>query len=152
MILLTKGEKGKNPKKRVGELGVAMNSWGFDYKILNFPDLELAYVPLKKMVDKVRNIVDKNKITDLVSFSPFELTYGFDHPDHNIAGEVTRLVSTGMSGHRGLRLWKSENNLQSSDFNLLLEQRIQYVQRFYPSQKIPKEVLEKIGESYINFR
>ena len=146
VILLTKGEKGNNPEKRISEFEIAMGWWGFDYKIFDFPDLELAYVPLKKMVDKVKSVVDENKITDLVSFSPFELTDGFDHPDHNMAGEVTRLVSTGMLGQRGLRLWTSSGK---SD---LIDERLEYARRFYPSQTIPREILEKIGESYINIR
>lgn len=146
MILLTKGEKGKHPRARMGEFERAMSSWGFGYTILNFPDLKLAYVPLEKMVKKVSEVVEEKGITMLVSFSPYELTFGFDHPDHNQAGEVTRLVSTGAAGRRRLWLWTSRGK------PMLVKERKWYAQRYYPSQDIPGRVLKHLGESYLVIR
>jgi len=143
---LTKGERGKHPELRVPEFVRAMSWWGFEYQILDFPDLGLAIYPLGKVVKKIGQIVNKLGISQLISFSPFELTIGFDHPDHNRAGEVTRLVSTAMTGSRGLWLWTSQGKLS------LTNERVQYVKRFYPSQNISKKILAQIGESYLKIR
>ncbi|MBI2465543.1 PIG-L family deacetylase [Candidatus Shapirobacteria bacterium] len=146
IILLTRGEKGKNPELRVGEFKKAMTWWGFDFTILNFPDRELSFLPIKEIVLETTKIIDRQMITSLMSFSPFEQTVGFDHPDHNVAGEVTRLVSVAMGGKRGLWLWRSSGK------SSLLDDRVAYVRRFYPSQDIPKRVLSQIGESYLKVR
>ena len=125
---------------------MAMNWWGFEYVILDFPDLGLAIYPLGKVVKKIGQIVNKLGISRLISFSPFELTIGFDHPDHNRAGEVARLVSTGMPGRRGLLLWTGQGMATSTD------QRMEYARQFYPSQVISREILEKVGEKYLIIR
>jgi len=92
-----------------------------------------------------RVIVDKN-ITALASFNPNEITFGFDHPDHNRVGEVTRLVSAGMTGERKLWLWTSGGK------SYLTKKRYEYAKKFYLSQRIPKIILKNIGESYLKIR
>ena len=81
-----------------------------------------------------------------VSFHPNEITPGFDHPDHNWVGEVTRLVSVEMRGERKLILWTSGGK------PYLTEERDKYARQYYHSQKISKSILETIGESYLKIR
>lgn len=130
----------------MGEFSRAMNWWGFDFEVFRFPDLELAYVPLRRMVKEVTLVVEKRKIDTLISMNPFELTYGYDHPDHNRTGEVARLVSTGMSGRRGLLLWTGQGEATNT------EARLEYAAQFYPSQVISRNILENVGEKYLVIR
>jgi LmbE family N-acetylglucosaminyl deacetylase len=128
------------------EFSRAMNWWGFDFEVFKFPDLGLAYVPLQRMVREVARVVEEKKLDTIISMNPFELTYGYDHPDHNRTGEVARLVSTGMPGRRGLLLWTGDGEATSTD------QRLDYAAQFYPSQVISREILEKVGEKYLVIR
>lgn len=144
--MLTRGEKGQNPEKRDVEFVRAMNWWGFDFVRYDFPDLELYDFPLRRMVERVSEDVATRKIDTLVSFSPFVLTPGYDHPDHNRTGEVARVVSTAMSGSRRLILWVDGGESSS------LDNRMKYVGDFYPSQVISREILEKVGEKYLVIR
>lgn len=146
IILLTQGELGGNVEVRKTEFNLAMQFWNFDNVKLNFPDMKLVYFPLEKMVDSVTKVVADKNITILVSFNPYEITPGFDHPDHNRAGEVTRLVSVGMKRKRKLILWNSRGK------TYLTIERDKYAKRFYPSQKIPIKILKNIGESYLKIR
>lgn len=123
-----------------------MGYWGFDYKILGFSDLELVFTDLRGMVEEIKRVAEEKELTILVSFNPGEITYGFDHPDHNRAGEVARVVSASMSGKRGLWFWNSRGEAD------LLGERVEYARRFYGSQKIPRSVLKQIGESYLKVR
>ncbi len=119
----------------------AMAWWGFEYKIFSFPDRELAYFPLKTMATDISNYVEEVGVTTLMSFSPQELTFGFDHPDHNVTGAVTQLVSTGMTGDRGLWYWTSYGE------PTFTKERYDYARKYYPSQKIPINILKNIGET-----
>ena len=146
VIWLTQGGRGGDRRKRGAEFEAAMKWWGFDYEILNFPDLELVFTDLRVMVERVMGLVEDRRLTTLVSFDPREVTYGFDHPDHNRTGEVTRVVSTMMGGTRGLWFWRSRGRAS------LVDERVEYARRFYRSQKIPRAVLKQIGESYLKVR
>jgi len=141
---MTRGERGGNPEVRSKEFVRAMTSWRFEYEILDFPDLRLAYTDLETMVNRVT--VAAQGLTTLVSSSPNEITPGFEHPDHNRVGEVTRIVSTEASDKRGLLYWTSHGRATLTD------ERVAYAEGFYPSQKIPREVLKTIGESYLKIR
>jgi hypothetical protein len=123
-----------------------MNWWGFDFVQYDFPDLELYDVPLRRMVERVGNDINSRGVDTLVSISPFVLTPGYDHPDHNRTGEVARIISTAMSGSRRLILWVDGG--QPS----LLDERMKYAKEFYPSQVISREILEKVGEKYLVVR
>ena len=123
-----------------------MKYWKFDYVTFKFPDMKLAYLPLEIMVNKVSRVVNNKNITILVSFHPNEITPGFDHPDHNRVGEVTRLVSVKMKDERKLIFWTS------NDKPYLINERDKYAKNFYPSQKIPIKILKTIGESYLKVR
>ena len=123
-----------------------MDWWGFGYKRFRFPDLGLNFFPLKKMVKAIREVVSRERITILVSFNPNEIVSGFDHSDHNRAGEIARLVSVSMGGRRGLIFWESSGRATRTG------ERIKYVKEFYPSQKIPGNILKKLGESYLLIR
>jgi len=146
IILLTQGELGGDVGVRKKEFELAMQYWGFDYVTFRYPDMKLAYFPLNKMVDSVTKVVVNKNITALVSFHPNEITSGFDHPDHNRAGEITRLVSVGMKDGRKLIYWMSNNK------PYLTKERNKYAKQFYSSQNIPIEVLKTIGESYLKIR
>lgn len=141
---MTRGERGGDPEVRSKEFSGAMTLCGFEYEILDFPDLRLAYTDLETMVRRVA--IAAHGLTTLVSFSPYEITPGFDHPDHNRTGEVTRFVSTESSGKRGLLFWTSHGRATLND------ERFAYAKEFYPSQQIPREVLQTIGESYLKVR
>jgi hypothetical protein len=123
-----------------------MKKWGFAYERFKFPDLGLMYFSLKKMVRAVSRVVLRKNITKLVSFYPYEVTSGFDHSDHNRAGEVARLISVGMKGKRKLIFWISDGK------PYFIGKRDKYAKSFYPSQKIPIVTLKTIGESYLKIR
>lgn len=142
--MLTRGERGGDPEIRTREFVRAMNWWGFESEVLGFPDLRLIYVDLETVVKRVSLAVVGLDV--LVSFNPYEVTPGFDHPDHNRTGEVTRIVSTESSGKRGLLFWISQG--QAS----LTNERVAYAKKFYPSQNIPGRILRKIGENYLKVR
>jgi LmbE family N-acetylglucosaminyl deacetylase len=89
---MTQGERGGDRVGRKREFAAAMEYWGFDYRVLDFPDLGLIFIDLKRMVEEVAEIILKKRLSLLVSFDPREITFGFDHPDHNRAGEVTRVA------------------------------------------------------------
>ncbi len=137
---------GGDPKVRSDEFVRAMNYLKFEYKILNFPDRRLIMTRFSKMVEVVDKIVDDNKISMLVGFSPYEITRGFDHTDHNRSGEVVRQVSVAMKGKRKLWLWTSKGK------PVLSQKRSDYVKRYYPSQQISFDILKQLGESYIKVR
>jgi len=124
----------------------AMKKWGFEYEIFKYPDLGLVYFSLKKMVWAVGEVVSRKNITVLVSFHPYEVTAGFDHPDHNRVGEVARLISVGMKGERKLIFWTSGGE------PYLTRKRDKYVKKFYLSQEIPINTLKTVGESYLKIR
>lgn len=146
---MTQGEKGGNIKIRRKEFVGAMKHWGFDYVLFKFPDLELIFYPLKKMVLEVGKTIRKEKLTVLISFLPNEITYGFDHPDHNRTGEAVRIAGAMVLGKRPkLYFWTSLGNITRTI------ERYYYLKRFYKSQFKPEylPILEQIGESYIKVR
>lgn len=143
---MTQGELGGDVEVREREFNLAMQYWGFDSVKFEFPDMKLAYFPLEKMVESMAIVVNENQVTTLVSFNHYEITPGFDHPDHNRAGEVVRLVSVGMRGERKLLFWTSGGE------SYLTQKRYEYAKKYYPSQKIPKIILKNIGESYLKIR
>lgn len=144
---MTQGELGGDREVRKREFVGAMDYWGFSYRLFKFPDLGLIFVPLEKMVKKVVEIIRKDKLTVLVSFWPNEVTYGFDHPDHNRAGEVARVASAMVLPKRPrLYLWTSIGKSSK------VKERSGYVKKFYGSQFVDEKILKQIGESYLKVR
>ena len=146
---MTRGEKGGDKKERRMEFLTAMKHWGFEYVLFGFPDLELIFYPLKEMVTAVIKVIKKEKLTTLITFWPDEITYGFDHPDHNRTGEVARIAGTMILGHRPkLYFWNSNGKATRT------RERYYYLKDFYKSQYKPEylPILKQIGESYIKVR
>jgi LmbE family N-acetylglucosaminyl deacetylase len=146
---MTRGERGGDPEVRTKEFELAMNSWGFGYEVRDFADLELIFTDLKTMVIEVEEILRRKKISVVVSFDPREVTFGFDHPDHNRTGEIARIASSRILGSRPkLLFWTSRGKPR------MVEKQMKYWQRFYPSQYQDRygEILKVIGEKYIEVR
>ena len=145
---MTRGERGGEIEVRKAEFVEAMNHWGFDYELLKFPDLSLAWTPLKEMVETLAVIINNSRINVAISFDPREITYGFDHPDHNATGQAARVATTMVAGSwPKLYLWTGAGG--KADQN-----RLDYFKKFYPSQYKNgyKQILENIGEKYIKVR
>lgn len=144
---MTQGELGGDKEIRRREFVAAMNYWGFSYRLFKFTDLGLIFVPLKQMVDEVVEVIRQDKLTVMVTFSPQEITYGFDHPDHNRTGEVARVASM-LAGKNWPKLYLWTSMGKSSK----VKERSEYVKKFYGSQFVDEKILKQIGESYIIIR
>lgn len=73
----------------------AMVELGADYQILGFGDFALSTMPFRNLALPLLNVLRSQDLAAVFSFHPFEITPGFDHPDHNLAGEATRFAASG---------------------------------------------------------
>lgn len=153
---------------RAEELKNAAGFLNASYKILSFPDLHLPFVPFELLVKSVLPIVRSENIDSIFSFHPNEFTRKFDHPDHNIAGQLARYVGAAadvknfmpehkvLSSRPNLYLWTSENSLATHSMKLnksVRKSRDEYLMENYPSQfsiqnyLVWKKIFAKITES-----
>jgi len=172
IIFLTGGELGisknssvtpaENMHIRNAEASRAADFFGATTSFLNFPDLNLPFVPFEKLVFAVMLEVQKVKSDALFSFHPHEITQEFDHLDHSVAGMVTRHVGAAAdvkhffpdhtsrkSEHHSpnpdaildkrpeLYLWTSSEFMANTTLPLsakIRQKRNQYLIDHYPSQ------------------
>lgn len=83
--------------KRKKEFYDATRSFGGTSIIFDFPDTKLSELwtkKQKKLIEPVLEIIRKKHFGAIFSFHPFETTFGFDHPDHNITGLIASHVGT----------------------------------------------------------
>lgn len=72
---------------------VAMaNALGISLTILKFPDMGLPFISLEVLIHHTLPIIRELHTKALFSFHPYEMTPYFDHPDHNIAGQVAKHI------------------------------------------------------------
>ncbi len=134
---------------RAEELKNAAGFLNASYKILSFPDLNLPFVSFESLVKSVLPIVRLQNIDTIFSFHPNETTRKFDHPDHNIAGQIARYVGAAadvknfmpeykvLSNRPKLYLWTSKNSLATHSMKLskpVRKRRDEYLMENYPSQ------------------
>lgn len=74
----------------------AMTSLGFSHKIFDLNDYSLSVLPLENLAIPLINILRQKDLAAVFSFHPFEITPGFDHPDHNAAGIATRFAASAL--------------------------------------------------------
>lgn len=141
--------------------------------LLSFPDLQLPYVPIQELISAVLPIVRNTQTDALFSFDPYETTYMFDHPDHNVAGLVAKHVgaaadvthfmpeSSALSRRPELYLWTSDQNKATHQVSIteeMAERRDAFLIDHYPSQfQASKknewvEVFDAVKEGYIRVR
>lgn len=141
--------------------------------ILSFPDLRLPFVPMEELVASVLPIIRTKSVDAVFSFDPYETTYLFDHPDHNIAGLVAKHVgaaadvrhfmpeSEALAKRPELYLWTSDSNKATHVVSLDSERtarRNEYLIQHYPSQFQRENqadweiIFDEISESYIKVR
>lgn len=146
-------DQNKVEKIRKLEFEQATRSKGIDSLGLHFGDLELAHLPFDLLVNSVLTVVRQRQFDMLVSFHPDEITHIFDHPDHQIAGQVTRYVGAVAdvakyrpeTGHPVKRpelfLWTTDPAKATHALPLRKKsrrKRNKYLSKQYPSQ-FPKE-------------
>lgn len=88
-MLLTRGELGGLPEVRTREFLGAMNGWGFDHEIWNWPDLLMSMDNLEVQVRRVTQKIREEKPTVVVSFGKWTDQMIFRHPDHDRTGDIT---------------------------------------------------------------
>ncbi len=98
------GEKGKLLGKtaapelvaatRRREIAEAALFIGVEFVALDFPDGELPFIELRKLVDAVLPLVRMHASAAIFSFHPHEVTPDIHHSDHAIVGRVAEVVAT----------------------------------------------------------
>lgn len=79
---------------RQTEFGQAMDSIGADYHLMGFVDLALSTLNFRIMAMPMLDLLRSKDFAALFTFHPYEITLEFDHPDHNITGQVTRFAAS----------------------------------------------------------
>jgi|GEM_PF-1799186 len=159
LIFLTAGELGitLSSQLKPAEMAIirqneairAMEFLGASLTILNFPDLHLAFIPLEILISAVLPIIRADNTDAIFSFDPNETTTSFDHPDHNVAGQVAKYVGAAsdvkhffpqteaLKQRPELYLWTSKSAPANRSLQLspaARNNRNNYLTNFYPSQ------------------
>ncbi len=136
-------------RKRQQEAKTMAETLGISLTTLNFSDMGLPFVPMKKLVAKTLPIIRELNTRAIFSFHPHELSEQFDHPDHSVVGEIARHVgaaadvkhfypkSPAMRERPNLYLWTSQRSNANRRLVLTLEmreQRNEHLITHYPSQ------------------
>lgn len=141
--------------------------------ILSFPDLHLPFIPIENLIKAVLPIIRAKKTDAIFSFHPHETTKSFDHPDHNVAGLVSKYVGAAadvkhfmpevksLKARPELYLWsskKNQNHLVVHQSRKIKQQRNQYLIDNYPSQfkkidqKKWQKIFDQLSETYERVR
>jgi len=163
VILMTLGQKGNLAgvkksqltdelvaKERQKEFINAMSALGMSYAILPFVDHQLRYVSPEEMDRGVLRILRTHSFAAVFSFSPDILLEDFDHVDHNVTGQVTKVAAGAVNVSRFMpdlqpvpdkrpELWllTDDHNRATHTVPLTPEQekaRLDYLHFYYPSQ------------------
>lgn len=134
---------------RRNEFTHSMEALGTSGIALDHGDLRMSLAPPEPAVKDVLKIVREQQFGVLFSFHPYEVTPVFDHPDHNTAGIVTKLVAAAadvrhfypeypaMSERPELFFWTSDTKTATQKLPLpagARKRRNQHLIEQYPSQ------------------
>ena len=78
---------------RKQEFELAMSNLGFSYQLLGLADLDLSFVDLEVIVTDILKVIRSKNLAAVFSFAPDEYSWGFDHPDHTVSGQATRIAA-----------------------------------------------------------
>jgi len=78
---------------RKQEFEQAMLKLGFFYHSLGFADLGLSFVNLEVISTNILEVIRLQNLAAVFSFAPDEYSWGFDHPDHTVSGQATRVAA-----------------------------------------------------------
>lgn len=116
---------------------------------LDYPDLHVSLTPIEPVVQTTLKTVRDNKFGVLFSFHPNEVTPLFDHPDHNTAGVITKIVAAAadvkhfypeypaMQKRPELYVWTTDTHTATHKLPLpkaARERRNTHLVTHYPSQ------------------
>lgn len=127
----------------------ATASLGIKTEILDWGDLKLSEKPFTELLVELLKIVRRLDPAVVFSFDPFEMTRDFDHPDHELAGQLARRIGAtsdvehycpeqpAMEIRPELFLWTTKR--QRADYQVKVSQksmarRDAYAVKHYPSQ------------------
>ncbi len=137
------------------ELENGMKAIGASYEILPFADFALRYEAPEKLEVALLDVVRRIQPAAIFSFLDQEVTFQFDHPDHNTTGHLARVVGAGSDMQRypnkenfpnavpamdrrpELYLWTTDKGVATHTVKLTKPERRtrnEYLKTHYPSQ------------------
>lgn len=127
----------------------------FKSKIFDYGDLQLYFQDKVKIYNEVLAFIRDIAPAAIFSFSPFEAMSGFDHLDHEVAGNIARFVGGSSDVHHHLPevkgmdyrpelFLRTEQKQKKKNVKLKIgkksnKRRLEHLEQNYPSQFNPKD-------------
>lgn len=78
---------------RKAEFENAMADLGLPHEVIGLPDLGMSLLPLAQVVDGVIKVIRYRRFDTVLTFHPHEVTWQFDHLDHNTVGQAVKIAA-----------------------------------------------------------
>ena len=155
---------------RQTEFNQAMGSIGANHESMGFADLALSTLNFRIMAMPMLDLLRSKDFAALFTFHPYEITPDFDHPDHNITGQVARFAASAQDvrklqtgpfisspvSHQAtenrpeLYFWTTDKNVATHKIGLskkVRQNRDNYLTDHYPSQ-FPRKSQSRWGKIF----